>query len=173
MQHNYETNFEPVATKILSDLAHGLVIVAELDGAIVGFMMFTYEWSDWRDGVFLWFQAVEATNDEAYAVMKAQLHEFAKSDKMKYKFCGVRLSGLKKLAHENKCLTELFDLSQTHYYIYHTDSTQAWLVYNLWLIYKNSTSPKDSSQLTSKTCSKAFVDHRDQAAKTSIKSTQK
>ena len=60
--------------------------------------------------------------------MKAQLHEFAKSDQMKYKFCGVRLSGLKKLAHENKRLTELFDLSQTHYYIYHTDSTQAWLV---------------------------------------------
>ena len=55
MQHNYETNFEPVSSKILTDLAHGLVIVAELDGAVVGFMMFTYEWSDWRDGVFLWF----------------------------------------------------------------------------------------------------------------------
>jgi hypothetical protein len=71
MQHNYETNFEPVVTKILSDLSHGLVVIAELDGAVVGFMMFTYEWSDWRDGVFLWFQAVEASNEDAYAVMKA------------------------------------------------------------------------------------------------------
>ena len=123
MQHNYETNFEPVATKILSDLAHGLVIVAELEGAVVGFSMFTYEWSDWRDGVFLWFQAVEASNEDSYLVMKDYLNEFAKSGNMKYKFCGVRLSGLKKLAHENKRLSEVYDLTQTHYYIYHTESS--------------------------------------------------
>jgi len=54
MQRDYETNFKPVAARILSNIAHGLVIVAELDGDFVGFMMFTYEWSDWRDGVFLW-----------------------------------------------------------------------------------------------------------------------
>ena len=54
MQRDYETNFKPVAARILSDIAHGLVIVAELDGDFIGFMMFTYEWSDWRDGVFLW-----------------------------------------------------------------------------------------------------------------------
>ena len=70
MQRDYETNFEPVAARILSNIAYGLVIVAEMDGEFVGFMMFTYEWSDWRDGVFLWIQAVESTQDEAYGSMQ-------------------------------------------------------------------------------------------------------
>jgi len=49
-------NYEPVAKKILSHTDFGLVILAE-DKQInktVGFMMFTYEWSDWRDGLFFW-----------------------------------------------------------------------------------------------------------------------
>ncbi len=41
---------------------------------------------------------------------------------MKYKFCGVRLSGLKMLAEENKKLVEIFEMKSTHYYIYNTDS---------------------------------------------------
>jgi len=41
---------------------------------------------------------------------------------MKYKICGVRLSGLKKLAEENKKIVEMFEMNSTHYYIYNTDS---------------------------------------------------
>ena len=47
--------FEPVAKKILSHTDFGLVILAENSAKnAVGFMMFTYEWSDWRDGLFFW-----------------------------------------------------------------------------------------------------------------------
>ena len=49
------SNFEPVAQKILSHTDFGLVVIAEDTEKIVhGFMMFTYEWSDWRDGLFFW-----------------------------------------------------------------------------------------------------------------------
>ena len=50
-----------VVDKILADVKHGFVIVALEDEQAAGFMMFTYEWSDWRDGVFLWLQAAEAS----------------------------------------------------------------------------------------------------------------
>jgi GNAT superfamily N-acetyltransferase len=32
--------------------------LAELDGRTVGQTMLTYEWTDWRDGVFWWIQSV-------------------------------------------------------------------------------------------------------------------
>jgi hypothetical protein len=72
-------------------------------------MMFTYEWSDWRDGVFFWVQAVEVTDERAYGVMKNFLDHYSKNG-MKYKWCGVRVSGLKSLHNENIKLVELFKL---------------------------------------------------------------
>lgn len=43
---------------ILSDSAKGLYFVAEVDGAVVGQLMITYEWSDWRNGNLWWIQSV-------------------------------------------------------------------------------------------------------------------
>jgi GNAT superfamily N-acetyltransferase len=43
----------------LGDPSHGRYFVAEDEaGTPVGQMMFTYEWSDWRNGQFWWFQSV-------------------------------------------------------------------------------------------------------------------
>ena len=36
----------------------GVYYVAELDGQRAGQMMITYEWSDWRNGLFWWIQSV-------------------------------------------------------------------------------------------------------------------
>jgi hypothetical protein len=72
-----------VLHKVLSDIKHGFVIIA-VDGNIaVGFMMFTYEWSDWRDGVFLWLQAAESSSDQVFRDMRSFLNTFAKTQ-MKY-----------------------------------------------------------------------------------------
>jgi len=38
--------------------SRGRYFVAELDGKVVGQLMVTYEWSDWRNGVFWWIQSV-------------------------------------------------------------------------------------------------------------------
>lgn len=42
----------------LADPGKALYFVAELDGAIVGQLMITREWSDWRNGWFWWIQSV-------------------------------------------------------------------------------------------------------------------
>ncbi|CAN5173658.1 GNAT family N-acetyltransferase [soil metagenome] len=43
---------------ILGDPAKGLYFLAEVDGHPVGQLSVTYEWSDWRNGRFLWLQSV-------------------------------------------------------------------------------------------------------------------
>lgn len=37
--------------------------LAEINGEIVGQMMLTYEWSDWRNGLFWWIQSVYVRDD--------------------------------------------------------------------------------------------------------------
>lgn len=46
--------FKCAATMILESSDNGLVFVAEQNSQLVAFMMFTYEWSDWRDGIMYW-----------------------------------------------------------------------------------------------------------------------
>jgi len=36
----------------------GMYYVSEIDGAVVGSLLITYEWSDWRNGVVWWIQSV-------------------------------------------------------------------------------------------------------------------
>lgn len=43
---------------VLADPARGFYTVAELEGQVVGQMMITFEWSDWRNGWFWWIQSV-------------------------------------------------------------------------------------------------------------------
>jgi len=43
---------------VLADAARGFYTVAESGGAVVGQMMITFEWSDWRNGWFWWIQSV-------------------------------------------------------------------------------------------------------------------
>jgi ribosomal protein S18 acetylase RimI-like enzyme len=42
----------------LADPHKGLYFVAEDEGAVVGQVMVTYEWSDWRNGWIWWIQSV-------------------------------------------------------------------------------------------------------------------
>ena len=45
-------------TAMFEDDAKGFYIVAECDSKVVGQIMITYEWSDWRNGMFWWIQSV-------------------------------------------------------------------------------------------------------------------
>ena len=44
--------------RILADEALGFYLVAEAEGTVIGCLMITYEWSDWRNGLFWWVQSV-------------------------------------------------------------------------------------------------------------------
>ena len=43
---------------ILNDSTKGQYYVYVIDNKVVGQIMHTYEWSDWRNGMFLWVQSV-------------------------------------------------------------------------------------------------------------------
>jgi len=43
---------------LLSNPKHGRYFVAMVEGRIVGQVMHTFEWSDWRNGMYWWLQSV-------------------------------------------------------------------------------------------------------------------
>lgn len=48
---------------VFNDLSKGTYYVAEIEGEIVGSLLTTYEWSDWRNGQVLWIQSVYILKD--------------------------------------------------------------------------------------------------------------
>lgn len=53
---------EPTVVKgvaaVFADSSKGTYYVAETDGKVVGSLLTTFEWSDWRNGTVLWIQSV-------------------------------------------------------------------------------------------------------------------
>ena len=44
--------------RLLADPGLGRYFVAEIDGRVIAQTMITFEWSDWRNGMFWWLQSV-------------------------------------------------------------------------------------------------------------------
>ncbi len=69
--------------KVLADPAKGFYLVAERAGKIVGQLMVTFEWSDWRDGWVWWIQSVyvraDARRSGVFKSLYAELLARAKS----------------------------------------------------------------------------------------------
>ena len=62
--------------RVLGDRALGRYFVVEDDaGDVVGQLMVTSEWSDWRDGHFWWIQSVFVRDDVRGRGIYTQLHE--------------------------------------------------------------------------------------------------
>ena len=71
---------------------YGFYIVAETAGKIVGSMMITYEWTDWRDGVIWWMQSVYVAPDYRRRGVYRQLHQFIRDMAMQdVQVRGIRL----------------------------------------------------------------------------------
>ncbi|HEU4686265.1 MAG TPA: GNAT family N-acetyltransferase [Nitrospira sp.] len=80
---------------LLTSPAHGFFMVAETpepDPKVVGQLMITYEWSDWRNGVFWWIQSVYVDRSWRRRGVYRRMHEtviaLGKADPT---VCGVRL----------------------------------------------------------------------------------
>jgi len=77
---------------VLEDPARGRYWVAEIEGAVAGQLLITYEWSDWRNGVFWWLQSVYVAAAHRRRGVFAALYEhvlrLAREDAM---VCGLRL----------------------------------------------------------------------------------
>ncbi len=63
---------------LLKDPSQGFYIVAELDSNVVGCLMITREWSDWRNGVFWWIQSVFVQKEYRRRGIYRRMYEFIK-----------------------------------------------------------------------------------------------
>jgi ribosomal protein S18 acetylase RimI-like enzyme len=68
----------------LADTGKALYFVAEADQAVVGQMMITTEWSDWRNGWIWWIQSVyvqaEARRRGVFRALFEHVHQIARHD---------------------------------------------------------------------------------------------
>lgn len=81
-----ETEAKELAPEVLrAGVAHfierpryGFYLVAEDAGCVVGSLMVTYEWSDWRDGLFWWIQSVYVLPSHRRRGVYRRLYEHVK-----------------------------------------------------------------------------------------------
>jgi GNAT superfamily N-acetyltransferase len=70
--------------KLLKDPAKGKYYVAEVGQEVIGCLMITYEWSDWRCGTVLWIQSVYVAEPwrgkGVYKKMYKHIRSFVASD---------------------------------------------------------------------------------------------
>jgi len=77
---------------VLDDPGKGRYFVAERDRRVVGQLMITYEWSDWRNGTFWWIQSVYVTPEARRAgVFRALFHHLETLAEGDRSVCGIRL----------------------------------------------------------------------------------
>ncbi len=77
---------------VFADAGRGFYLIAEVEGERAGQMMITYEWSDWRNGVFWWIQSVytvpELRGRGAFKALYASVEAMARE---RGGVCGLRL----------------------------------------------------------------------------------
>tara|TARA_B100000902_G_scaffold362589_1_gene380953 strand:+ start:68 stop:523 length:456 start_codon:yes stop_codon:yes gene_type:complete len=79
-------------SSIINDSSKGIYWVMEMNKIIIGQLMVTYEWSDWRNGMMWWIQSVyvpkEYRRQGVYSKMYNNLLDIAQIDS---ECCGIRL----------------------------------------------------------------------------------
>ena len=82
----------PGVAAVLADDALGFYLVAEVDGQAAGQLMVTYEWSDWRNGLFWWIQSVYVRLEFRRRGVYSALHRHvAQAAREAGGVCGIRL----------------------------------------------------------------------------------
>jgi ribosomal protein S18 acetylase RimI-like enzyme len=104
--------------RLLNEPSLGFYLVAEHGGKVVGCLMVTNEWSDWRNGLFWWIQSVyvepAARRQGVYKRLYDFIRELAQADPG---ICGFRLYVEKENAVAQKTYKSL-GMAPTDYLIY-------------------------------------------------------
>ncbi|MCD6117345.1 GNAT family N-acetyltransferase [bacterium] len=95
-----ETEEKEIAKKVIrngvlnlmKNPQYGFYIVAESGGETAGCLMLTFEWSDWRNGLFLWVQSVYVKPEFRRHGIYRKMYQFVKSyASSREDVCGIRL----------------------------------------------------------------------------------
>ena len=105
---------------VLDDPSRGFYLIAESDGRPVGQLALTFEWSDWRNGMFWWLQSVYVRPDNrrqgVLRLLYDRVLELAKENGV----CGVRLYVEKANAGAQEAYRRL-GLSRAVFHMYEVD----------------------------------------------------
>jgi GNAT superfamily N-acetyltransferase len=100
---------------LLADPARGRYRVAEADGSVIGTLMLTREWSDWRCGDWWWIQSVYIRPDwRRRGVFAALYRSVAAEARANPEVCGLRLYVERDNVHAQNTYVAL-GLEETHY----------------------------------------------------------
>lgn len=121
-----ETEKKQLATAILNkgvgaliaDPTKGFYLVAEQNSRVVGSLMVTTEWSDWRNAVFWWIQSVyivpQCRRQGIYGLLYSKVKELAQQNG---NVCGFRLYVEKENLVAQRTY-EALGMEQSHYLMY-------------------------------------------------------
>jgi ribosomal protein S18 acetylase RimI-like enzyme len=113
-----ESTLSSGVAALIADDKKGFYLVAQHNAQVVGSLMVTTEWSDWRNGVFWWIQSVYISPDYrrrgVYAKLYAQVKTLAEQQ---YDVCGFRLYVEKENIIAQKTYESL-GMQQSHYLMY-------------------------------------------------------
>jgi len=103
---------------VFADEKKGFYVVAESNETIVGGLMVTYEWSDWRGQWFWWIQSVYILPEGRGQKLYSRMYEFVKQRAGKAgNVCGFRLYVETENVHAQKVYEKL-GMNSSHYLMY-------------------------------------------------------
>lgn len=108
----------PGVAAVFEDENKGFYVVAETEGSIVGGLLVTFEWSDWRNKWFWWIQSVYILPDFRGQSIYSGMYEFVKAlASERGNVCGFRLY----VERDNKHAQQVYEkvgMHQSHYLAY-------------------------------------------------------
>ena len=82
----------PGVAAVFDDANKGFYVVAETDKAVIGGLLVTFEWSDWRNKWFWWIQSVYILPEHRGRSIYSRMYDFVKDRALERgDVCGFRL----------------------------------------------------------------------------------
>ncbi len=95
----------------------GFYVVAERAGEVVGSLMITYEWSDWRNRVFWWIQSVYVRPEARGQGVYRALYEGVRTMGRDANCCGFRLY-VEKTNGTAQAVYRKLGMAESHYLMF-------------------------------------------------------
>ena len=113
-----QTKVEAAVGAIFDDPNKGFYVVAEEGEQIVGGLLITYEWSDWRNAWWWWIQSVFLRPEARGKRVYSQLNDFVKARaKEAGNVYGIRLYVETENVHAQR-VYETVGMEKSHYLMY-------------------------------------------------------
>lgn len=106
---------------VFEDAGKGFFVVAERESRVVGQLMITFEWSDWRNGLFWWIQSVYVEPASRGQGVYSALHQWVMEQAAAARdVCGIRLY-VDKSNHNAQRTYRRLGMTPAVYDMYETD----------------------------------------------------